>query len=266
MKRFSRPWLGAVTLLLLALGSLVVLRGPEARTTAASAPAGAASKPQRLPPAANLRIPVVRVREKAEVFLDMDARAWSQAQPAAVLLNRTPRIYQTEPATDRPPPACRVGAVRSGDKLCLRLRWDDATQDAPQAPSARADAPKHLPKRPTARTSAFADAAAVMVPKGSDGPAFPSLQMGDKNHPVRLYYWNAARGAEELAAAGRATPLPAGRKFPCRARHDGSRWTLTMVLPDPGDGCPVAFAVWDGHAGDRDGLKFFSVWYVLGSP
>jgi hypothetical protein len=27
----------------------------------------------------------------------------------------------------------------------------------------------------------------------------------------------------------------------------------------------VAFAVWDGQYGDRDGLKFFSVWYVLTS-
>ena len=41
------------------------------------------------------------------------------------------------------------------------------------------------------------------------------------------------------------------------------RWRLTLELPDQPDGVPVAFALWDGASGDRDGLKFFSIWYVL---
>jgi hypothetical protein len=36
-----------------------------------------------------------------------------------------------------------------------------------------------------------------------------------------------------------------------------------MELPDRPQGCPVAFAVWNGATGDRDGLKYFSIWYVL---
>jgi hypothetical protein len=36
-------------------------------------------------------------------------------------------------------------------------------------------------------------------------------------------------------------------------------------VPNQREGYPVAFAVWDGQYGDRDGLKFFSVWYVLTS-
>jgi hypothetical protein len=36
-----------------------------------------------------------------------------------------------------------------------------------------------------------------------------------------------------------------------------------MAIPNPRDSYPIAFAIWDGQLGDRDGLKFFSIWYVL---
>jgi DMSO reductase family type II enzyme heme b subunit len=156
--------------------------------------------------------------------------------------------------------------MRAGGKLCFRLRWDDPTEDAPRAPgrkSGTGGAPEHLYKRPTGHTNAFADAAAVQVPRRWTGPAFHSLRMGDRTKPVKIYYWNASRGAEELQAAGRATPQPAGGKLPHKARHDGAGWTLTLAAPEPPAGYPLAFAVWDGNAGDRDGLKFFSIWYVL---
>ena len=102
-----------------------------------------------------------------------------------------------------------------------------------------------------------------MVPEKWTGPGFPSLMMGDADNPVRLFYWNASRGAEELSATGRATPQPTGRTFDHRAEHAGGHWTLTAALPDQADGTPLAFAVWDGAHDDRDGLKFFSVWYVV---
>ena len=80
---------------------------------------------------------------------------------------------------------------------------------------------------------------------------------------MRLFYWNASRGAEEMSATGRATPKPTGRTFAHRAEYADGKWALTAALPDQADGTPVAFAVWDGAHNDRDGLKFFSVWYVL---
>jgi len=102
-----------------------------------------------------------------------------------------------------------------------------------------------------------------MVPGQWAGPSFPSLLMGDKKTPVHLYYWSASQGAEELTGSGRTTPQPTGKTFPHRARHDGAHWVLTLALPLPPDGYPLAFAVWDGQFGDRDGLKFVSIWYVL---
>lgn len=215
-----------------------------------------------------LRLAATPYAGRPDDLLDPAARGWDASRPLAVLLSRTPRVYQTEPKADRPPPALEVRAARAGGKLVVRLRWDDATRDAPQAPPARPGSgadPGRVELRPTAETSTFADAAAVMCPVSWSGPAFPSLQMGDPSHPVRIHYWNAARGADDLTATGRTTPSPAGSTFPSRASHADGRWTVTAVLPDRPDGYPLAFAVWDGARQDRDGLKFFSVWYVLTS-
>jgi DMSO reductase family type II enzyme heme b subunit len=86
--------------------------------------------------------------------------------------------------------------------------------------------------------------------------------MGDRHAPARLFYWNASRGAEELTASGRATPTPTGKTFAHQARYDKGHWTLALALPEQPEGHPVAFAIWDGHVQDRDGMKWFSIWYV----
>jgi hypothetical protein len=213
-----------------------------------------------------LRLHAAISQAAEEALVAPQDAAWQSAQPTHVLLNRTPRIYQTEPVTPRPAPALEVRALRAGGNLYLRLRWEDATKDAPQAPprkTGKGGVPEVIYKRPTGATAAFADAAAIMVPEKWTGPSFPSLVMGDKTNPVRLFYWNASRGAEELSSSGRATPQPTGRLFPHRAEYADSHWTLTVVLPNQDDGTPLAFAVWDGAHNDRDGLKFFSVWYMV---
>ena len=219
---------------------------------------------RRLPPAANLRIHVGESDAKVKTLLDPAATAWKDAAPTNILLNRTPRVYQTEPPFTGKIPALDVRALRSEGKLIVRLEWDDATKNAPEAPprkTGEAGDPDKLYKRPTGETSHFPDAAAVMIPEEWKGPGFPSLQMGDAKNPVRIFYWNASRGAEELAASGRATPKPSGRTFDHRADYAADKWRVTLELPHQADGTPVAFAVWDGASEDRDGLKFFSIWY-----
>lgn len=253
-------WLGTAVIIAVAL-VMVIRRGT-------SMPSAPATRPpvQALPPAAQLRIQVSEAPAGGKPLLNPDAVAWKQAAPTAIILNRTPRIYQTEPVQDRTLPACQVRALRSGNRLWLRLQWNDATKNAPEAPPAmtgEAGDPKLLYKRPTGETASFADAAAVMVPDHWTGPAFPSLLMGDKQAPATLYYWNASRGGKVLTASGRATPQPSGKSFPYQARHADSAWIVTMELPWQAEGYPVAFAIWDGAFADRDGLKFFSVWHVL---
>ena len=227
-----------------------------------------AGEPETKPPApaARLQIKAAEYKGAAAELLDPEAPGWDQAAAVRVLLNRTPRVYQTEPVPVGKAPHLEVRCLRSGGKLMVRMRWDDATMDAPKAPARKtgeggtADV---LYKRPTAETAAFADAAAVMMPDHWTGKEFPSLVMGDKKAPVRIWYWNASRGTEELSATGRATQSPIGKSFAHRAKHADGKWTLTMELSEPAEGCPMAFAVWDGHAKDRDGLKYFSIWYVL---
>jgi hypothetical protein len=268
MKAFQ--WLLAAALVLGGAAAVALWRpGRHAdQAQAASSPpaAGAETPAAPLPPPARLRIRVTASGAEEEALLAPGSEEWGQATPTAVILNRTPRVYQTGPATPRPAPALEARAIRAGGKLFVRLRWADATRDAPQAPPRKAGAagvPEVIYKRPTGATSTFADAAAVMVPERWTGPEFPSLVMGDAKNPVRLFYWNASRGSEELTATGRATPKPTGRELAHRAEYADGRWSLTAALPGQADGTPVAFAVWDGAHGDRDGLKFFSVWYVL---
>src|SRR5262245_43154266 len=269
----NRRLVGLVITALLAAMVLLAVRGKLGARSGSvdpSTPAVAeepnvpANTPSR--PAAHLRIRVQDSKTEARALLDPAAPAWKETSSTAVLLNRTPRIYQTEPVQDHPNPRCEVHARRSGDKLVLRLVWDDRTRNAPEPPPANtgeAGEPKQLYKRPTGETSAFPDGAAVMLPDQWTGPSFPSLLMGDKHSPARLYYLSAARGTAVLAASGRATPQPSGRSFPFRAQHADGKWTLTMEVPDQPEGYPIAFAIWDGEIGDRDGLKFFSIWYVL---
>lgn len=260
-------WLLALAGLLVA--TLLVLR-PRTGAESGAAQGAAAStdtpSPRILPPADHLKILVGTSAAKSETLLDPAGAVWNQAPPTSILLSRTPRIYQTEPVQHRPIPICQVRALRASGKLYLRLQWDDPTQNAPAAPPARTGEggdPKLLYKRPTGETATFPDAAAVMMPERWTGPSFPSLLMGDQHTPARLYYWNASRGTEVLTASGRATPQAIGQSFPHRAHHADAKWTVTMEIPDQTDDYPMAFALWDGQFGDRDGLKFFSVWYVL---
>ena len=57
----------------------------------------------------------------------------------------------------------------------------------------------------------------------------------------------------------------AGAKLEHRVAYEAGAWTLTLLTPNQPDGYPVSFAIWDGAHGDRDGLKFFTVWHVLQS-
>jgi hypothetical protein len=214
-------------------------------------------------PATHLAIKVVSSQSGTEELL-ADGAAWKPAPATTLLLSRTPRIYQTEPIQERRLPQCEVRAVRAQGRLYLRLQWDDTTENAPAAPPARrGEGGEALYKRPTGATAAFPDAAAVMVPDNWTGPELPSLVMGDQHAPAKLYYWNASTGATVLKSSGRTTPQPTGLAVPHRARHGKTGWKLILELPDMPMGYPLAFALWDGEFGDRDGLKFFSIWYVL---
>lgn len=233
-----------------------------------AAPPGSSTKssPAVLQPSADMRIAISTGEIDVKALLNPRDAVWNQSKPTKILLNRTPRVYQTEPNQLRKPPTLEVRAWRTAGKLYVRLQWDDPTENKPVAPqkkSGEGGSAAQLYKQPTGETSTFADAAAVMFPEKWAGGGFPSVIMGDQTTPSNIFYWNASRGTQVLRSSGRATQKPTGDKFTHQANYLDGKWTLVDELPDQPDGTPMAFAIWDGQYQDRDGLKFFSVWYVL---
>jgi hypothetical protein len=216
-------------------------------------------------PAANLTVPAVASQLSADVFLDPIGLAWRRGNVRMLSLNRTPPLYDTDPPADMEIPAAEVRVIRAGGKLLVNLSWRDDTADQGQIAQVPTVPPERRRKKDlTAQTNRFFDAAAVMVPANTSAQiASPSLQMGDANDPVTIYYWNAARGAMLVRARGRGTTKRTGETFPAKGIYEEGRWHVAMELPELPAGVPMAFAVWNGSQMDRDGRKYFSVWYRL---
>lgn len=216
-------------------------------------------------PAAGQSLFVAASSTSADALLNGGPAAWSQIAVKRVALNRTPPLYDTDEPATLEISSVDVRAARAGGKLLVHLSWRDPTRDA----TALAEVPNPPPetrfrKIQTEADDRFFDAAAIMVPSGSvSGAIAPSLQMGDAEHPVEIYYWNATRGAMVMQAQGRGTTRRTGQDFPANSTHHNGQWNVIFALPDLPTGTTVAFAVWNGSQKDRDGRKYFSVWQVL---
>ena len=83
--------------------------------------------------------------------------------------------------------------------------------------------------------------------------------------------------AEEAVAKGLGTLTsrrPAMQRIQAKGLWQDGRWRVVLHRPlapneegdltlRPGQEVRVAFAVWDGHAGDRNGQKSVSIWNIL---
>jgi hypothetical protein len=199
-----------------------------------------------------------------EVLLQGLAANWSQAAAKQVALNRTPPLYDTDEPAAEDIRIVEVRMLRAGGKLFAQLTWRDSTHDAAALQAIPGSAPEtRFLKVPTEANDRFFDAAAMMVPLKEGTEVNPSLQMGDADHPVQIYYWNSSRGAMLMEAQGRGTTKRLGSSFPCNSFYRDGVWTVTFELPAQHASTPVAFAIWNGAQKDRDGRKYFSVWYTL---
>lgn len=200
----------------------------------------------------------------AENLLRGDSPGWSQIPPKHVSLNRTPPLYDTDEPATLEISTVDVRCVRAQEKLIVQLSWRDPTRDATTLPEVPHTAPEtRFHKVQTEADDRFFDAAAIMVPSRADEEIAPSLQMGDADHPVQIYYWNATRGATLMEARGRSTTRRTAQTFPANSAYQNGQWNVTLELPNLRSGTLVAFAVWNGSQKDRDGRKYFSVWQVL---
>jgi len=216
-------------------------------------------------PVTGQSLPVAVSSASADSLLNGGTPAWNQIAVKRVALNRTPPLYDTDEPATLEIPSVDVRTARAGGKLLVQLSWRDPTRDA----IALAEVPDTLPetrfrKVQTEADDRFFDAAAVMIPSTSGaGTTAPSLQMGDAEHPVEIYYWNATRGTMVMQAHGRGTTRRTGQSFPANSTYQNGQWSVIFELPDLPAGTTVAFAVWNGSQKDRDGRKYFSVWQVL---
>jgi hypothetical protein len=208
---------------------------------------------------------VAATSASADNLLNGGPSAWNQIVAKHVALNRTPPLYDTDEPATLDISIVDVRLARVNKNLLVQLSWRDPTHDA----TALAEVPNTPPetrfrKVPTEADDRFFDAAAVMFPtKAGSGAIAPSLQMGDAEHPVEIYYWNATRGAVVMQAQGRGTTRRTGQNFPANGTYQNGQWNVIFELPDLPAGTTVAFAVWNGSQKDRDGRKYFSVWQAL---
>ena len=198
-------------------------------------------------------------RIAVEPPLDPFDAAWAKLAPTSVALY--PQL-SVAPATE-PSGALTVNvrAFYSSETLALHLEWAD---------------PKLAENRAIGE---FADGAAVQWPVHyGSGKALPYVGMGHAGMPVALWFWRADGSVETLAAEGfgSLTAQPSDGVKAKGVWKDGV-WRVVFTRPlhaAPGDYrvpldpaaqglVPVAFAIWNGEAKERDGLKRLSGWHAL---
>jgi hypothetical protein len=216
-------------------------------------------------PVAGQSLSVAASSASADHLFNGGPVAWSQIAVKHVALNRTPPLYDTDEPATLEISSVDVRLARLSKNLLVQLSWRDPTHDATILTEVPNTPPEtRFRKVQTEADDRFFDAAAVMFPaKSGSGAIAPSLQMGDAEHPVEIYYWNATRGSMVMQAQGRGTTRRTGQNFPANSTYQNGQWNVIFELPDLPAGTTVAFAVWNGSQKDRDGRKYFSVWQVL---
>ena len=198
----------------------------------------------------------------AQTALDPAAPEWKSAAPLTLALHRTPPLYPTDAPAAIEVPSVQAQIIHSAAGNFVRLEWADKTHDTTVLPKAeRAWQGDHLVTQ-SAATDRFSDACAVMIPaKPVTGELNPSLQMGDADHPVRIFVWDGTRGAAVMEASGRETTKRTGQSFPAQGQYANGKWSVTLQISDLRAGTPFAVAIWNGSQQDRDGRKYFTIWY-----
>ena len=198
----------------------------------------------------------------AQNALDPAAAEWKSAAPVMLALHRTPPLYSTDTPATLDVPSVQVQMLHVAAGNFVRLEWADKTHDTAVIPKAeRAWQGEHLVTQ-SAATDRFSDACAVMLPaKPVTGELNPSLQMGDAAHPVSIFVWDSTRGPVVMEASGRETTKRTGQTFPAQAQYGAGKWAVAMQIPALKAGEPFAIAIWNGSQQDRDGRKYFTIWY-----
>jgi complex iron-sulfur molybdoenzyme family reductase subunit gamma len=182
------------------------------------------------------------------------AETWTEVPAATVSMSASGSSVPG--ADDITVERANVQAVRTDQRLYLRVSWSDTTAD-----------------RSTDSTLAFADAVAVQLP--ANASARPPIAMGGPDNPVNVWYWSADGTTDELLAGGPGSTTRFDRSAVVTdARHENGRWHVVLArsLDASGerrtaisadDDLDVALAVWNGSNMERSGQKSVSEWHYL---
>jgi hypothetical protein len=198
--------------------------------------------------------------------LEPTADAWASTKAILLHLNLTPSLYPGDVTDDGFRPEVSVQVLRLDDGTAVvRAQWTDPTTNRTESGVTVLDGGEaHIYKKYSSDVGTFPDAFCAMVPvKRGPHAAYPSMMMGEKKQPVDLYFWKAGIGFQLLGAHGRASTAKTKTSLAGKSVREGDRWTVTMALTDMTPGTPVCFAVWDGAREQRDGIKYFSLWYEV---
>jgi hypothetical protein len=214
-----------------------------------------------------LVLPVHSVAQTdAAAALELAATAWNSAEATRLHLNLTPPLYAGDVTDDGFRPDVSVQLLRLDDGfVVVRAQWTDPSANLAGDGTTFPDGGEaHIYKKHSVGVGTFPDAFCAMVPvKRGPHAAYPSMMMGEKKQPVDLCFWKAGTGFQLLGAHGRASTAKTKAPLAGRSVREGDRWTVTMALPNMEPGTPVCFAVWDGAKEQRDGIKYFSLWYEV---
>lgn len=194
------------------------------------------------------------------------AAGWDGFTSFPIHLNRTPPLYTGDALDDGFRPGASVKIAREGEKILVRIHWQDNTENVASFGKRYPDAGEdHVYPKQTESTSAFPDALCIMVPKKrGEHTSYPTVIMGEPKKPVDLYFWKAGEGFSRLSAHGRASvEAEANSTLEGTAVRDGDGWSVVMEVENMMPGTPTCFAVWDGAKEQRDGLKYYSLWYEI---
>jgi hypothetical protein len=198
----------------------------------------------------------------AQNVLDPAASEWRSAASMVLSLQRTPLLYPTDADAALEVRSVQAQFLHTAAGDFVRLEWADKTHDSAVLPKAERTWQGNRLVTQSAATDRFSDACAVMISaKPVAGDLNPSLQMGDAGHPVRIFVWDSTRGAAVMEATGRETTKRTGQVFPAQGQYANGKWFATLQIGEMKAGTPFAVAIWNGSQQDRDGRKYFTIWY-----
>ncbi len=206
---------------------------------------------------------------------DPDDPAWEQAIPITFPL--VPNIIKEKRLFHSLNDRVTVRALFTDDALALRLDIDDRTYSVPGDEEEKRY--RHAEIAPAA--DAVAVQFPVEIPSTSEKPWF---RHGDPSHPVNMWYWRAPSvepsAAEQLAVFDAAGPdkAPVPRDGPTglsgKSTWRDGQWRVVLSRPlesedlrdlqfEAGRYIPIAFANWDGWAGQSGSRHTLTSWYWL---